>query len=470
MKFLFLALLFTSYIAAASPTKVGNGDDGADLENLQLVKSGILLSTRDKAVLKVKDLNLKSVTGLGYLEGELKNAEIYLSSNNVQNPKEFDRGLEVSKDGKDVYARTMARPHSPVRFFPSALMLSEEQLIRLHIHEALHRALPENIRENESIVSEVTLAIMAPNASRDSVEYTVKKYRDYTVVKSLPPESLLPTPPPQPQPVVETVMPYKGMSKPSAIRLIYRTVEPSDNYGIRFNEILTLDGTYFLNKDDGLGFFASFSYLKGEPGIYEEPPSQLGPLGLGVEYALPVKKNFKVSTAVKQFFYLKNEDPAKFDSRMRDVTSLEVSLRREVDNYFLDGGVRLLLKSKILNLPNTSSGQEYSPITFYHVSAGRKFGPILAQLKFEYVNSNGKSLREIPSGAYNTQYIADGKSFTLRILKPEIGYVQENLRVSVYAALLTDGSTPKYSLDDLGDMSVSGFGKSLFGSSLSYHF
>jgi len=72
--------------------------------------------------------------------------------------------FHVNLMGK-VYARTFPEPHAATRFFPAAAKLDSEQLQALHIHEALHRALPDSVREDEAVVSEITLAPSATAAT-----------------------------------------------------------------------------------------------------------------------------------------------------------------------------------------------------------------------------------------------------------------------------------------------------------------
>jgi hypothetical protein len=47
--------------------------------------------------------------------------------------------------------------------------------VALHIHEGLHRALPKSMRENEKIVSRITLAITAPGSNNDRIARVVEQ-------------------------------------------------------------------------------------------------------------------------------------------------------------------------------------------------------------------------------------------------------------------------------------------------------
>jgi hypothetical protein len=189
---LLISIIFlTGTSVSAGPTRVGNGDDGADLESIEdavPVKSGILQETRNDALARLRKLQVGSIEGLGLLIPEVEKTEILLVGRNIDfrkmktTPIEQEDALEVARaigavgdKNQLVYARTFAEPHAATRFFPAALMLDRSQLIALHIHEALHRALPTKIRENEKAVSRITLAITAPDTSFDRIKQAVTR-------------------------------------------------------------------------------------------------------------------------------------------------------------------------------------------------------------------------------------------------------------------------------------------------------
>lgn len=169
----------------AGPTKVGNGDDGADLEGFELVNDGKLIDSKKAALDLVKKLNTNGILGLGSLINEIQNNKIYLTKKDVSSKKLEELGAFHSGLEGQVYARTFSRAYSPTRFFPVSLKLTNEQLVALHIHEALHRALPENVREDEKIVSKLTLAITAPDQTADGIyEETKATIPDLFVAKN----------------------------------------------------------------------------------------------------------------------------------------------------------------------------------------------------------------------------------------------------------------------------------------------
>ena len=80
---LILSLFCFGFTSLASTTKVGNGDDGRDLEGLTEITSGIIFLTRDEAVKRLETLNIQGVQGLGSLIPELKNTKMYMAKADV---------------------------------------------------------------------------------------------------------------------------------------------------------------------------------------------------------------------------------------------------------------------------------------------------------------------------------------------------------------------------------------------------
>ncbi|PIP91296.1 MAG: hypothetical protein COW01_01440 [Bdellovibrionales bacterium CG12_big_fil_rev_8_21_14_0_65_38_15] len=181
MKLFLLLPFILIFQAFAGPTIVGNGDDGSDLENYKPLQSKKILSAHAEALTILKRLNVQGISHLGSLIPELENTKMYMVESNISAERMQELGAFHSGSNKLIYARTIARPYATTRFFPAAEKLDSNQLIALHIHEALHRSLPEAFREDEKVVSEITLAIVSPLASHDQVkEVTRKKIDDYT--------------------------------------------------------------------------------------------------------------------------------------------------------------------------------------------------------------------------------------------------------------------------------------------------
>ncbi|MEK7690028.1 MAG: hypothetical protein AAB425_03305 [Bdellovibrionota bacterium] len=178
MKKISLSILLLSLItvpAYAIPTKVGNGDNGDDLEDLTPITTGPVFESRQRAVTLVKKLDLEFVRGLGFLAAEVETTKMFMASKDVSGVLDLAVAHPTSPTGA-LYARTRPEPHAITRFYPVCAGLADAQLVALHIHEALHRSLPEILRENESAVMEITLAIVAEDATQDGVRQVLDRW------------------------------------------------------------------------------------------------------------------------------------------------------------------------------------------------------------------------------------------------------------------------------------------------------
>ena len=93
---LILACAGAGSFAHASVTKVGNGDDGADLEALTPVTEGPILAARTEALTRLKNLNVIGVAGLGMLMPELERSEMMMTAQDAHPTGEAAGDLEIS--------------------------------------------------------------------------------------------------------------------------------------------------------------------------------------------------------------------------------------------------------------------------------------------------------------------------------------------------------------------------------------
>lgn len=170
---LYLVVLLPSLAQAG--VIVGNGDDGADLEGAVPITQGPILEARAKARELVEKVGVRGIRTLGTLDDEIQKSALYLAPSDRQANLPQDQGAFHADMRGLVYARTQPSAHASTRFYPAAQGLNSDQLVALHVHEALHRALPVDFREDEAKVSEITLAITAPGATRDQVEQTIDR-------------------------------------------------------------------------------------------------------------------------------------------------------------------------------------------------------------------------------------------------------------------------------------------------------
>ncbi len=160
----------------AAPTELGNGNDGKDLLEFKEIEDGIIWETRKEAVKLLSQINLRGIQGLGYLKDEVEKTKLYITIDGLSSQELLDLGAFKTGDNPIVYARTYPRPHAPTRFFPAARSLSRPQLVAVHIHEGLHRSLPESIRTDEEIVEDITKVIVSPEATFDDILLTMNRH------------------------------------------------------------------------------------------------------------------------------------------------------------------------------------------------------------------------------------------------------------------------------------------------------
>ena len=476
-------LVLTASMVHAGPTRVGNGDDGADLESLEdavPVKSGILHETRKEAAEKLRRLQVGSVEGLGTLIPEVEKTEILLVGRNIDlrkmntNPHEREEALEVARaigavgeKNQLVYARTFAEPHAATRFFPAALMLDRSQLVALHIHEALHRALPKGVRENEKAVSRITLAIAAPDTTFDRVKQSVG--RELSLAKS------------------GSEVDAKSETSMAAI---LATSEGEIGPAPRNNYVEYGYRSYFLpdsNKSaapiSALHSLKSFMYPFGS-----SEKRELGFLGFGLEFTFvgltdrwylgPVGLATRVRVAKIDEFDVQLRADLHLNTVSageirdipvgRDTGTFGVVVRRE-DN-------RIRIENQIYFVPGSVATQMVSGTEYTH-RYGSTFGARFAatgkwpsdkQRSYEF----GGVAEVLVSGPYEVSSgTTTSKTDRIRVVSvgPEFGYRVGDLRFSINGRFVLD-STRDVSLDQLGDLLGQGVGQGSVGVAAAWNF
>lgn len=234
-----VTLFLLSHLTIAAPTELGNGNDGKDLLEFREVTEGIIFETRTEAVNFLSKINLRGIQGLGYLKDEVEKTKLLIARDGLTPQELLDLGAFKTGNNPVVYARTFPRPHAPTRFFPAAQELSRNQLVTLHIHEGLHRALPESIRTNEEIVEEITKVITTPNST----------FEDIVAVMD---EKL---------PVTKKTVPTEVASSPSA-EMMVSEMEGNSDIGFFKDNFVKYETQSF--SDNALQLWTSSTILSGE--------------------------------------------------------------------------------------------------------------------------------------------------------------------------------------------------------------
>jgi hypothetical protein len=422
IRILILSLWLNGFSYAAN--KVGTGDDGSDLEGAEEIKSGPIWDARGKAVQLLQKLNTAGISGLGQLLPEVERASLYLAKKDV--PADLPEDESHKSMMGTVFARTQPRPHAPVRFFPVSKGLGEDQLVALHIHEGMHRALPEEVREDEAIVAKLTLALTTPEATHDQVVATAR--------------SLLPATVPLAQNVKEEIDHY---SLPSQIGYQFRRFSSSNlpsRYHVKELHILQSDLYPFGGKNQPVGFGIEMSWMRGAHNM-----SHSGPLGLSARTKIWSVRDFDVSLWGKAAFSTLASDELKNSPFGRDVYTVGVSFNKQMKWGYIENYLSY-------DFPGTSHQKvglinyqyDYGSIVEAKVRVGTRLGPVHLGGFGELHLAN--SFR-VKGGAYNEDF---GK-YRILSIGPEVSFRTEDFTVGMVGRYLVDAS-PETSYDVLGNI------------------
>lgn len=446
-----MALMLISTLSRAAITIVGNGDDGTDLEGATPITSGNIFEARQNATALLKRLNVQGIRGLGNLIPELSHTELFLSKKNVATTSDDAHGPFHTNMRGQVYARTFARPHSATRFFPSATTLDEDQLIALHVHEALHRTLPESVREDEDKVSRVTLAITSPDATQDGIAQTV--------------ESVLPSP--ALSGISETdldsdVFHFKpsthfAMSASLGYRYQQFSTKNAIDTGSSINRMHVLESNLYPFGGPrgafGLGIQASLLDFDGQ--------TQSGPLNLSPRVKVFSNRGFEIATWADLSINTVSASEVKNSQWGRDVVTIGLSLRKELEPAYIE------------NRLSWSSGGK-STETVGRVNYDYDFGQTLS-----VSIHGGLSLGQFRLGGFGEMNLADyfkvsGGAFSLDTGRyqvfsagPELAFIAKSFKISLDGRYLLN-STKDTSFDHLGNIFGAGVGQGSAAASITF--
>ncbi|MBX9767819.1 MAG: hypothetical protein K2X47_11155, partial [Bdellovibrionales bacterium] len=442
--------------AFATTVKIGNGDDGSDLEGFDKVTSGKFIEARDKAVKKLKDLNVPAVRGLGALIPELERSPIYISKKEVGIKLEEDQARFHSDLSGNVYARTFAEPHAPTRIFPAADGLSSDQLVSLLIHEALHRALNEDVREDEEVVSAMTMAIAGPDSSKDRIQRAASRYLDEEEEEETASD--------RGQRVRAGVIRSElvPMRKDAQIRrtanLEYSYQRFSKNENDRYFEI---KGMHLL-KSEMLAFGSSTNPfgLGVQLGFIEwQDRSRLGPVGVSGNLKLWTTRGFDFFGTIRGSFNSLGASELKNSSFGRDVYSFGLAMRRDTDTFYIENALTYSMKSEVVQkIEAMTYNHEYGGQGQFNIRGGAKVGPLRLGGFANVILSDYYRIVEGPVGGV----VADSGRFHIMSAGPELAYQSENFHIAIYGrAILSGTDSTDYSYT--GNLLGEGAGNGMVG-------
>lgn len=453
-----LATILKFELALAGPTRVGNGDDGGDLEAGVPVTSGVLLETRNEALTLLRRLDVSSVEGLSLLIPELERSEMLLLNRNIDlsktdaTPEVREQALEearaigaINEKRELVYARTFAEPHAATRFFPAALKLERRQLVALHIHEALHRALPETVRENENVVSRLTLAITSSDTSFDRVKEVAAK----DIPKRVRHDEEMST---KEDRTGFVEYGYQSYFRPDTSK----SLSPVSS----LHSLKSFTYPFGAEARLGVGLEVTFVIL---PERY-----YLGPVGLSGSYRLGTWHSSDVDLFASFHLNTLSDDEIKNTPMGRDTGTLGIAVRREETHFRLVNRLYFTPGSEIKRSDTgTELTHKYGAVLGARISAVAKV-PVTAKHSYE-LGGAGEILlansHEVHGGATPTS------SGRLRVvsLGPELSYLRGDFKFTLNGRFVID-STKGASLDEIGDLMGHGVGQGSLGAAVSWRF
>ncbi|MBI3557122.1 MAG: hypothetical protein HY074_12735, partial [Deltaproteobacteria bacterium] len=312
-----VAIMMPATLLGAA-VKVGNGDDGTDLEGATSITSGKILESRAHAVELLNKLNTAGIPGLGSLLPELANSNLYLAKKDVAALPGDQSSFHTNMKGQ-VYARTFATPYAPTRYFPAAEGLDADQLVSLHIHEALHRSLPAKVREDESVVSRITLAITSPEASNDRIREAAAGLMPVEPTVAAQPMVLVAESRPQ------VPMPQR-FEQPSNVGYLYRQFKDSStpsSDSISKMHVIHSDLYAFGSSRTPLGLGLEASILKfGDSTL-------MGPLSISPRMRIWSRRGFDIGVFSTISLNTLSAQELKNSPFGRDVGTIGLSMRKE---------------------------------------------------------------------------------------------------------------------------------------------
>jgi hypothetical protein len=468
---LMLALLHSA-AAAASPARVGNGDDGTDLEKLVKLESGPILEARNRALELVRKLHTSGVSGLGMLEPEISKTSLFLASEDIPAHLEQDQGVFHSSMQGKVFARTLPEPHAATRFFPAAEHLANDQLVALHVHEALHRALPKTIRENEATVAAITLAITSPDASHDSVLASAQRWiprdsreSEVLAVAGAGHGSAALAATSADLQSLDSSVPISSEARirqPSLFSYEYRRYQAAAEEGI---STVRVSGAHVIRSDlypfgdhrSTLGIGIEGSLIQGVDRTW------MGPLGVSGRMQLWSGRGFDVGAWGQATLNVLSSEEFKNSALGRDATSVGLSMRKDLRFLTIDNRIGYTLASE--------AEQKIGNVTYRH-----EFGSIVLASVSAAARVKGFRIGGFAELNLADDYRVTGGAFPFssgryRLLSggPKISYETLDFVATFSGRLLLD-STPGVNLDYLGNLLGQGAGQGAWIASMGVFF
>lgn len=466
-KGILILLTLFSQTVLAGPTVVGNGDDGTDLEGFEKLESGNIVDARSTAVKKLNEMNVKAVPGLGSLTAEVEKAELYLTRKDIPTAKLMELGAFTNDSQGLVYARTFPRAHAPTRFFPAAKNLDQKQLVSLHIHEALHRALPASIREDEVAASEITLAITSPNSSFDRINETVQRFikkAEASKPIALNNGGAVVAP----KPVIKPAK-HSRLNHPSKVGITYKNFshpkfDSTEMTSIPLTSMTSISSHLypFGGSLEALGVGIDASIIKKGVNIKEEEDGTfMGPLGLSARMLLWTTRGFDIEAYGRVDLNTMSNEELQNSLLGRDITKIGMTFAKRSSFFYVENDLEYTLPSETSQkIGNIDYTYEFGSITTARVKMGGYYKAFnLGGFMEMHLADNFKAR----GGAFEYE---TGRN---RVVSagPEIEWRSEQFGLRLFGKFLLD-STQNTDFDFLGDLMGQGVGQGNVGLQINF--
>ncbi len=460
MKLLFVILFFLIMLVGEvhAITKVGNGNDGDDLQSFTQITEGPVLISKYKAVELLKRANTNSVKGLSNLLPEVRNSKLYMAKENLSRDKIKELGGFEGK--KQIFARTFPKANASTRFFPASKKLTEKQLIALHIHEALHRSLPESIRTNENSVENITEAIMDPETSHDLISNVLnEELKNFKTGVAL-----------------GNTQSYENVSFEKYDQSVVERSKLNNPSTVGIEQsILVNDGKKTSNTINGMTTINSYLYPFGKNRevfglgidlniLQMENETLLGPLGLSARGLLFTKRGFDVELFGKANLNTISDDEFTNSYLGRDSFTAGVGVRYESDEFYIENDLGYTFKSETeQKVGPTLINYSFGDIVSTQLKVGKVFNKWNLGVLTE-VYLMGESIEKDDSG-----YLDRQDNLRLITIGPSVSYDFKNMQVYGKFRYKVD-STKDVNLEQLGNVTSFGAGDGNFSVGLKYKF
>jgi hypothetical protein len=434
--------------------KVGNGDDGGDLEALTALTSGPIVDARAKAVVLLEKLGTSGIRTLGALAPEVERTELFLVTADKQANPESDQGAFHTDMNGRVYARTFAQPHAATRFFPIAITLTQDQLVALHIHEGLHRSLPEHVRENEAKVSQITLAINAPGASRDQVQSVVDQVVPHISPLSRPSDGYTAH-----YQLSGGRSDFRRISNLSYSYRVFLKGQDTSAFPIRSMHVLQSDLYPFGNENTPFGMGIEASMIDSSAAGL-----QAGPLGLSARLRIWERSGFDVGLWAVASLNMLSADELNNSPYGRSIYTAGIFIRMRTPVFYIEN----FLSSTFPGETKQTIGlvdyrYEYGRVINAKIRAGINFQAVdigvFGEVHLaEYFRVSGGAFTPFDKGAYRLVSVG-----------PELTFRYSGWAASFFGRAVIN-ATQGANLDYLGNLMGAGAAQGSIGMGVSYAF